>query len=224
VFSQPAEVNSFPESGIRFARQLYTDLFTQQMQLYNGGKYNEVLLNPEIDRGHPFFISEELTIGTVLYNNIEYTNIPLQYDVLTDQIITVLPNTNFKISLIKDHVQSFTLLDHYFVNLTNKEIVPGFYELLLNDTMKVIARRTKKSVESSYNNNIIVRRSYIPKSEFYVFNNDQYFLIRNKKSLILVFQNQKEIVNSYIRQMKTSFRKDKEKYIIELVTYCNNFN
>ncbi len=224
VFSQPVEENAFPESAIRFARQLYTDLFIQQMQLYNGVKYNEVLRNPETDRGHPFFIAEKLTKGTIVYSDIEYTNIPLQYDVLTDQIITVLPNTNYKISLIKDHVQCFTLLDHHFVNLTNGGIAPGFYELLLNDTMKVVARRTKKSVESSYNNNIIVRRSYVPKSEFYVFNNDQYFLIGNKKSLILVFRNQKEIVNSYMRQMKTSFRKDKEKYIVELVTYCNNFN
>lgn len=224
VFSQPVEENSFPESAIRFAQQLYTDTFVQQMQLYNGVKYNEVLRNPEIDRGHPFFISEKFTKGTIVYNDIEYTDIPLQYDVLTDQIITTLPNTNYKISLIKDYVQYFTLSDHHFVNITSKEMAPGFYELLLNDKMKVIAKRTKKSIESSYNNNLIIRRRYIPKSKFYVFNNDRYFLIGNKKSLILVFQSQKEIINSYMRQMKTSFRKDKEKYIVEIVTYCNNFN
>jgi hypothetical protein len=226
VFSQTenSEANSFPESAIRAARQMYTNLFVEQMQLYNGVKYNEALRNPESDRGHRFFISETLTEGTIQHNDIEYNNIPLLYDNITDQVITVLPNTNYKVALTKHQIQSFTLLGHHFVNLADEGIIPGFYELLLDDSVKVVAKRSKKITESNYDYNLIVRKNYIPKNEWYIFRNNRYFLIGNKKSLVLIFADQEQKINSFIRQMKTSFRKDKEKYIVQVASYYNSLN
>lgn len=226
VFSQTEipKVDSSPERAIHAAQQVYINFFIEQLELYNGVKYNEVLRNPDIDRGHPFFISENLIQGTILHNYIEYSNTPLQYDIITDQIITVLPNTNYKISLIKDQVQSFTLLGHHFVNLKNEGIAAGFYELLFNDKVKVLAKRTKKLSESSSNYNMVLRKNYFLKSEWYVFNDNQYFLIRNKKALILVFEDQEQKINSFVRTIKTSFKKDREKFIVQLATYYNSLN
>lgn len=218
------EGSTISESAINKAKQVYIDFFIDQMQLYNGVKYNEVLRNTDIDRGHPFFLKEELIKGLIRYNNVTYNDVLLQYDIVTDQVITVLPNTNYKISLIKNHIQEFNLLGHRFVQISSDGIVSGFYEVLLDGQFKVFVKRRKSISESYYNNNLFIKRNYSERNDLYVLSNNTFYLIKGKKSLRPIFSQNMKAFNSASQNVSVSFKREKERYVVRLIEYYINLN
>ena len=219
-----SELNTLSDRAASRARKVYVDFFHEQMQLYNGTKYDEVLRNPEIDRGHRFFLTENLIHGDIQYGGVAYSDVQLQYDIVTDQIITVLPNTSYKISLIKNLVSEFILQDHRFIHLEDKGIASGFYEILLDGKIKVFVKRTKRISESYYNHNLFVKRNYSEKNELYVLVDKTFYLIKGKKSLQQIFNYNKQDFSAAIRYVNTSFKREKEQYVVQFVEFYNNLN
>lgn len=219
-----SELNTLSDKAVSRARKVYVDFFHEQMQLYNGTKYDEVLRNPEIDRGHRFFLTENLISGDIQYSGVTYSGVQLQYDIITDQIITVLPNTSYKISLIKNLVSEFILRDHRFIYLADKGIASGFYELLLDGKIKVFVKRTKRISESYYNHNLFVKRNYSERNDLYVLVDKTFYLIKSKKSLQSIFKNNEQAFNAAIRYVDVSFKREKENYVVQFVKHYNNLN
>jgi len=215
-----SESNRFSERAIQEMYQIYVDFSLRQMLLYNGIKYDEVARNPDVDFGHPFYLMDNVIEGSIRYNGVTYDNVLLQYDIVTDQIVTVLPNTNYKISLIKSHIQEFTLKGHRFVFVADG-IAPGFYEVLLDGRIKVVAKRRKRISESYYNYNLFIKRKYFESGDLFVILDNIFFPVKSKKSLRNIFANSEQEFSSAIKNVSTSFKSERERYVIQLVEYFN---
>lgn len=210
---------TFLKNAISHMGDMYSELFTEQLQLYNGIAYKEIQVNRNLDRGNPFFLLDSMGIEQIRFDGVLYSNIRLQYDLLQNQVITTLPNTNLKIALIHDKVQHFTVHGHFFENiregaLPSENFQPGFYEVLYKGKVCVYAKRIKVITES--NNNLVIKRNFVDKVDLYVYKDGIYYLIKSKKLLLEVLEEHEEVNNS-MKAISGRFSKNKERFVVRAV-------
>lgn len=94
------------------AVQQYNVALASQLPIYNGKEYIDYKQNFEV--GQPYFLQKSWTIGTMVYENVQYAGVPIMYNLVTDEVIIPTPDTAAKIQLQKDRVQAFTVGGHLF--------------------------------------------------------------------------------------------------------------
>jgi hypothetical protein len=160
--------------------------------LYNGSQY--VVYAQTIQEGIPFFEIPEPTKGDVVYGGIQYENVPLLYDILKGQIITLIPASNYLICLNADKVTSFEILNHNFIRLikdsTDKTIKTGFYEILYDGITTVYKKQTKTVGEDL--SQAKLRRFIVESNTFYIKKANTFYSITNKKSLLVILKTGKK--------------------------------
>lgn len=168
LFGQP---DSKDTSFLAIARKNVIHSFTETLNahagLYNGREYDEY---KQIADEHPYLYLD-WSEGVIEYFGKMHENIPLLYDLSTDEIITE-QSSGSKISLLKQKVNYFILKKHRYEYLTVNGLTPGFYDVLYSGSIRVIAKRQKS------------KREKINGSTMEVFFDEQvkYFLITSKGS------------------------------------------
>jgi len=82
-------------------------------RIYNGAQYAGYPF--AFISGHQFFDSIAVMEGTIVYDNVLYQGLKLQYDEITD--VVILHNKFRKIQLSGERISHFTLLDNQFTRI-----------------------------------------------------------------------------------------------------------
>jgi hypothetical protein len=189
------------------------------LRLFTGAEY---IRNGQHARGYPFFQSELPLDGSVLYDGASYEHIPLQYDLITGEIITHDSINNANISLVRDKLPRFTISGRTFLWLpaagdSSVNLDPGYYELLYDGPYTLLARHEKKIVYPTTNEEIM---KYVAADNYFLeLRHNQYVRIEGQRSLLKILADKKDLIKKFIRQNKLNFGKDPGNTLVQVIHY-----
>jgi hypothetical protein len=221
-FGQGAIVDTtFADRSFANAARVYNSSIRDQSLLYNGIEYKPF---PEPYDGHPFFESEYVEEGTVFFDGEVYEGMPIQYDLLSDLLILEHYDQLGYVGMMQPHqekITQFSLLNHTFIlvdgDSTGGMLKDGFYDLLYNGSVKILAKR-KKSVVRDFENSQI-KISFPQKNGYFLMKDNQYFPIKNKSSIVRALKANKRLFKQFITKNQLDFNENKENSIVALAAY-----
>lgn len=184
--------------------------------LFRGKRYHEYAF--QLMEGQPYFGDGKGHKGTALYDSVLYKDLMLWYDMVKDQVIIPSPFGAYKLYLINNKIECFTIEDHSFVRLSDSlnPTAPrnGFYEQLYKGRISLL-KKNKKVLRDNLELSGV--RQYIDSSlSYYIKKGDTYYSVHNKKSLSYALKDRSKELNKFIRQNKLSIRKDLEISLIKV--------
>jgi hypothetical protein len=170
-----------------------------QSHLYNGIDYSGYSHSIQ---GNAYFLDKgDMNNGSVFFDGFLYKNVPLLYDIYTDQLITEPYKSVLKLQLLKTRIRYFNLLGHHFIYIEKDPANPtsvssGFYDELYNGKIRVLAYRSKNTQTTlSFNN---PNNTYFDYTiDYYIYKNGNYYKVSNKGSFLKVLQDKKRELNKY---------------------------
>ena len=198
--------------------QLYADSLRENLRLYSGTEFTGGYRR---SAGHPFFEFEEPQHGDVSYEGIRYPGVLLAYDLTRDELIFINHLKNLNVKLIKQKVDSFTILGHAFVHLRDEsnwvhQPHEGFYEVLYEGTVSVFAKRKKTLRESAKAEE---PSRFLQSDAYYVRKGNAYYLIENKRSLLNACSDRRADIAKFMQKENLSFKNNPEQTIIKVIDH-----
>ncbi|MCC2546000.1 hypothetical protein LJY25_06050 [Hymenobacter sp. BT175] len=206
-------------------QQQYTNSFVSHPQLYNGPEYVDYSRRYHTRTGHQFFLTPERQPGNVYYNDLHFTAVPLAYDVVRDQVVLKHPTSPLTLHLINENVRSFTLNDHRFVRLvadsaSRRVLRTGYYEVLAEGRVQVLAKRAKRQQEKINQNYVDVE--FISIDRLYLQRAGRYYAISRKGAAMRLFADKAPEMQKFIRDRQLKFSSTYfEASLVELARHYN---
>ncbi len=214
------------QSQQNVSQENYYNWFDNQVgientDLYNGIRYKELY---RVKNGkHKFFQSSNFIKGKIVYKNQTYYNIELKYDLFEDQVLINLQTRsgNSIFQLIKEFVESFTLSNKKFVNLSEHKVhnsstsIQGFYQISYHGADIIIYKKHSKYRIKHYEKKIIFSE-FKNKDTYYIYNEGSYYLIDSKSDLTKLFPNHKKTINSFYNKNRLLLKSNYEMFLIQL--------
>jgi len=219
--SQKIAIDSPSTPALANAMALYNNAFATQLPIFNGREYPDY--RRPFTKGQPYYITDKWSIGTVKYEGVTYTDVSIQYNIVTDQVVILHSNGVSKIQLIKGLVSAFSFLDHSFINIPRDSLVstgmpPGFYDILTPGKLSLLARRTKNI--QSYPR-LTVELEIFSKDHYYLKSDGVYSPVSTKKRFLAQFDDKRKEIQQFIKQHKLNYRRDQENTMVKAVEYYN---
>ena len=199
-------------NSIAKAKEFYTKSIGAEAHLFNGVAHKEFITHKN-DVGHPYFFSNDWIKGSIRYEGDAYNNISIQYDLIHDKVIIEHPYSFFKLELIDEKINAFTIQGHTFVKLAsdtskNPQIKAGIFDLLYNGNMKVYAKRRKDKQEVMDAGSI----KYVisEKNQYFIYKGGIYYPVKNKSSVLKVLRDRKAVVKKQLSKNKIHFKANRE--------------
>ena len=195
----------------------YYNTVGENMQLYNGSEYAGSYSRTN---GHPYFETDHLQKGAVLYDGVLYQDIPLSYDLSRDELIISSYAQNFNLKLVSEKVVYFSLLNHVFVriesdSLLNSTVATGFFELLYSGKMMVLAKRVKQLQSGAAEE----KPKFVQYNRYYIRQANSFSQIESERDLLRVFNDQNEEIKKYLHKNGFKYKKDPGNTIVKAVEY-----
>jgi hypothetical protein len=207
-FAQNAQKDSLSDIQLRNAIEIYNHFSLENAPVYNGQQYIYFTYKME---GDPYFISGNFSQGWVNYSGRRYDSLPLIYDLARNQLVVLAPDKKSPIVLENDFIDSFSLLEHQFIKLQQdyKQNMnnSGFYDLLYNGRIQLLAKRAKTIDEQIKDNSVV--RIFTPKDRFYVHKDSLYYMVSNKKDVLNLFKDKAHDIKKYMRKHHLKFKRKK---------------
>ena len=187
--------------------------------LYRGSEY--VVYAQFLKEGHPFFDKDHMRNGSVLYNGILYKDLPLVYDLVKDLVVTYAPMRAFKIALINELIDSFTIENHIFIRLKDSlnpsAPRPGYYELIYKGGICIL-KKEKKTIREE------VGREYIEKFiddvvSYYLKKGNTWYPVNNKRSLLHSLGDRNKEARKFMRRNSLNMSEDKENALLKIAAW-----
>lgn len=209
-------------AAISQAISMYHEASAVNAGIYNGPRYQR--FGGYVSKGHPYFITDTLSQGSVKYDGILYDSVKLLYDELLDQLITTDITGKYLVTLLKNKTDSFFLLDHAFVHLRGPEVkgkIPeGYYVNVYSGKSDLFKKEVKIQKERVEAEGVI--RSIDANTSYYVRVGNDYRSVVSSRSLMNAFGSDKKKVDDHLRKSNLKFSKQREAYIIEAVQFYDN--
>lgn len=223
AFSQALSPTMVLLASITAAHKGYTEAFKANSQLFSGPEYVDYALRYHVRDGHQYFLTPETQLGSAHYNNCAFTDLQLQYDIVRNQVVLHQPGSPLMLRLIDEYVSSFALGGHHFTRLvagsaSASVIRTGYYEVLLDSTVQVLARRTKRLQEHIVQPNINVE--FTQTDNLFIRKAGQYYAVASKSSVTRLFADRSKELQQFIQARGLKFSKaSRESDIVQLAAY-----
>ncbi|HZE83808.1 MAG TPA: hypothetical protein VE035_05825 [Puia sp.] len=191
------------------AIQSYHDFMGDQALVYNGPEHSDY----QKMKGHPYFEVEAALKGSVVYDGILYSDMPMHYDLVRDQVV-IYNYSGDPISLSGEKIKEFSLSGHRFLNSTS-----GFYDLLCTGRVTLLARRIKIIEESIVDLTLVY--TAIEKDRYYAVIAGVQHPVGNLNSLLALLKDKKKEIRQDLRKKKIKYRKEPERALVTAVQYYN---
>ena len=200
--------------------QLYHVAAPVSSQLYNGPEYVNYALRYVERKGHQFFLTPETLPGSVTYNQHQFNNLPLRYDTVLDQVVIGQPTSPLLIRLVSEKLPRFTIDGHPFMRIvadstTGSALSTGYYEVLHEGRVRVLARRSKRMQERIAGR--IVTAEFIPTEKLYARKDGQYRQLNSKSAVLALFADRQAEVQAYMRENNLKLRKAQFENVVVLL-------
>lgn len=180
-----------------------------------------------LNNKHRYYPSDNFETGNVTYNNQQYFDIPLKYDLYKDILVYKPENSGIiSINLIHDRVTSFRINNRNFI-LINSLLFPlspiktGYYEENVsgkNFTFYIRHHRDKREVLKGAS----VFNEFDDNYEYFIKRDGAFNKISSKKDLIKLFPEQKRKINDFYSASGKLKKTDELLFYEKLITYLNN--
>lgn len=191
--------------------------------LYNGEMHYP---HPKFKNGgHACFISNNYSKGTIVYDGLTYENMSVMYDLIRDQLLLLNADSSGGIVVQPAHIDFFSIHNHNFINVkpgtASKNIASGYYDLLYDGRITLLARRVKKVTETV--------TQYIEKEveqtvTYYLLKDAVYNQIKGGHDLMKLLKATQNKNQSYIKANKLDFNRNKEESFLKLVSFYDSLN
>jgi hypothetical protein len=191
----------FVSQSVASAVQVYDKFIHGQELYYNGSAYVEP---PRTGEEHSFYLSEDWQFGDLYFDGDYYKNVPLQYDIMIDQLIGESASGNMQV-LPKEKVKFFTLSGERFEYIDNKKVnnsLPGsgFYHILYSGPTKVVAQLSKSYQEKVESGEL--HTYFIERTRYFIFKDGSFVPVLNKNTLMKVLKDQRAELRAFMRKNK----------------------
>lgn len=169
------------------------------------------------------YLIHEWSLGNIRMQNRVYQEMPLLYDIYSDDLILLhLQENSFNlIQLVKEYIQDFSLGDRRFINLahspyTETGLKMGFYELLFEADISLLSKtRHLLKTEDAIS-------SFDRKDLKYLIKEGQAYRVSKRKSLITVMgESHKKTIYSFLKKQKIFLKKADDRQWIQVAKYLN---
>ncbi|MDP9230846.1 MAG: hypothetical protein M3O67_09280, partial [Bacteroidota bacterium] len=215
---QPDSSSSLP--AFKSIVDFYNKSLSEQLHLYNGKEYKDYPY--QFNEGHPYFLSNNWSKGTLNYDGEHYEEVPMLYDVVQDELVILHFDNRSKICLVKEKISSFSLLAHSFVNIQPKNInsstiTEGFYDLLYAGQVSLFAKRTK-NIQTFYRQSVSEIKIF-KKDHYNLLKKNIYYPVSSKRSFLQQLTDKRKEIQQYIKKNRLSFKNDVENAMVKILAY-----
>ena len=217
TFSQGNQKDTLASLQVKNVIALYNQHQDGSSPVFRGEDYIYYTFRME---GDPYFMTGDQTIGWVSYEGRIYSPLYLFYDVARNQVVILNYDTLSHIILQNELIDSFHLLGHTFISLTedHKQNLynTGFYDLLYRGHIRLLARRIK-TMDVVIKGDFVTRRFFV-KDRYYIYKDGLYYLVTNKKEVFRLLADKKSELKREMRQQNVKFkRKNFESTLVKTV-------
>lgn len=180
-----------------------------------------------LNNKHRYYPSEKFEIGNITYNNQDYFNVAIKYDMYKD-ILVYKPQASevISINLIQEKVATFNINKRKFVYLNNlftpsSPIKSGYYEENFtgkNFTFYIKHHRDKKEVTKEAH----VLTEFNDNYEYYIKKNASFYKLSTKKDLIKLFPERKRTINDFHSAFRKLEKSDRTLFYEKLMIHLHN--
>ncbi len=205
---------SFGQSQLNF-KDLYQNNIPLFQDIVSGGYYVD---QAKYIEGHPYFESRNLESGLLTINGITYQDVPLSYNIFTDELITFQPIHKQKILIRSDKINAFEIkidrLYHFVLIANNPDYLHhnnGIYELLESGQANLLCKHykmTKDKRELSIYSDV-----FYEKSDYFLQKNDKIMLIKKPKQAFKFLELDRKTLKSRLRENDLNFRNNPATYL-----------
>jgi len=220
--AQTSSLQSIPDSFIN-VKEFFQNEIKEDVHLYTGKEFIKYSVNI---KGHPFFETDQMQNGTIFYDGTLYENVPLLYDIVSQEIVINRYNSDERMKLLNEKIKYFTFDGYRFENIFSVEgkdenVSSTIYEIMSEGRAGVLAKRIKR-----IKNGLKAEdpTSFVEEDELYVHNGKNLYAIDNKNSILQAFSDKKDFVKAFIRKNKFRFKKNIEKELIMTAEYYSTLN
>jgi len=212
--------SGFTTKAMHQTAALYQEMIGSQSRLNNGIQYAGYPF--AFVKGHPFFGSDSLVNGSVVYDHILYNDLNLMYDELSDLLLVSL--SGYRIQVSNERIAGFTIRNTSFVRLqrdsSQKATVDkdGFYQLLYPGGIGVSKREVKTILEELSSSEGTLR-SILTNKTFYIRKGNGYYPANSRKAILEIFGDHKKEVRDYIKDNGLNFKNDPETVLVKASNY-----
>jgi hypothetical protein len=217
--------DAIADSAYGDALRSYHSYLAPEAALYKGPQY--LIYSPLMKSGHPYF-SDSIRTGTVRYGGIVFSDQRLLYDEVYGQVVISDPLGIFKIALLSERVDSFTVEDHSFIRMTDSlnpsAPAVGFYEQLYRGRISLLKREKKTILEDASSVEEGVRNYIVTAVSYYIRKGKSYYSVNTMAGLMAATKDRDREAKRFIRSHKLSMRKNKENTLIQVAAWYDGLN
>lgn len=208
------------DSASALALQQYHNYISPATDLYRGPEYVDYAY--QIKDGHPYFM-DSLIAGAIVYNGVLYRHIPLLFDEVLGLVVIRDPYEVWRISLNREHVDSFTIMDHRFIRVGDSlnPTAPrnGYYEQLYRGKVRLLKRESKTvQMQASFLNQGFEKYT-LTNTSYYLKKGGNYYAVNNQRSLLAAIRDKDKQAKKFMRSNHLRMRKDKENTLLKVITW-----
>jgi len=223
AFGQKKIIDSTQVNAITInMANVYKKAIGEQSGLYNGPGYPPYSFRSKTNAN--FKDSTSFSNGTVNYDGVIYTNVPLLYDLNKDLLVSRLYNGFSVYSLLSERVAEFDLLDHHFVRILaddkNKAIVTGFYDELYHGKLQLLVRYTKSIQAESAS--LTPGSTFVPKTDYFLKKGNIYYDVNSQGKFYDALKDKKKELKQYLKDNKIKFGDNPDHVMALLAGYYDH--
>ncbi|MEO8766305.1 MAG: hypothetical protein ABI416_18540 [Ginsengibacter sp.] len=215
--------SSNQSSALNAAITYFNNEIGEDAHLYTGKEYSPY---EKGIKGHPFFESPEMESNSIFYDGILYTNIPLLFDIVRQEVVINRYKQDVRIKLLSEKIKYFTFSGHRFENMAltggkDESTSTGIYDIVFNGKVKVLIKRFKRIKNSLKAED---PPAFVEEDEFFIRNGTRLFAVDNKGSLLDALKDKKDLIKTFTRKNKFRFKKNIEMELKMATAYYSTLN
>lgn len=197
-----------------------------ESKLYNGASVKEYEGKWE---GTPFLDSTtNFYRGSVVYDNVLFENVPLQYDLIQDQVFSTFPNGVVKYTLVSEKVASFSFANRKFIQLADQnlqepaDLANGFFEEVYGNQSKVLIKRNKtvQKIVDTYG----VRLKFSERIRYFILLNNVLHQVDNERGLLKLLSSKSDQIKKHLSNNQLKFKSSPVETLIAAASYYDSAN
>ncbi|WP_264532080.1 hypothetical protein [Flavobacterium sp. N502540] len=200
------------------------NLGVESLEFENGPAH--LNFDKTVNNENRYYISEDFRKGSMQYNNQNYSDLLLNYDTYTDELV-IKPygelNTT-KINLFTENISSFKIGNDKFVHLdvpNSTTFRKGYYEEVpVGNNIILYIKHSKEKKKSNKAEVDLI--GYTNRKEFILLKQNNFYPVNDKKEIISLFQENKRKINDFYLMYRNLRKEDAALFMKNLLKYINN--
>jgi hypothetical protein len=177
-------------------------------------------------KGFAFFLTDQMQSGDIFYDGTLYSNIPLLFDIVRQEVVINRYNQEARIKLLNEKLQYFTFSGHRFENIAlsagkDESLGNDIYDVVFNGKASVFVKRIKRIKNPIRAEDPPV---FVEEDVYYIRNGSNLYAVDSKNSLTGAMSDKKDLVKNYIRKNKFRFKRNIENDLISVAAYYSTLN